>query len=98
MLEKLQQHPGAPNAAALRKHSHILFILPQASRLAASLPGREVAQALLARRQMKPGELGKTALAGNFRNGALAAWVMADAGKSPFESQATIRNALQMLL
>ena len=62
------------------------------------MPGREVLEALLARRHMKAGELGKTAVAGNFTNGALAAWVMADARKSLFESQATIRSALQTLL
>jgi len=98
MLAKLQQHAGAPINAVLRRHSHILFVLPQASQLASTLPGRKVVEALLVRRQMKAGELGKTALAGNFTNGALAAWVMADAAKTPFESQSTIRNALQTLL
>ena len=98
MLAKLQQHADAPINAVLRRHSHILFVLPQASQLASTLPGRKVVQALLVRRQMKAGELGKTALAGNFTNGALAAWVMADAAKSLFESQSTIRNALQTLL
>ena len=98
MLARLQQHAGAPIAAALRKHSHILFVLPQSNQLEATLPGRKVLEALLARRHMKAGELGKTALAGNFKNGALAAWVMADAKKSLFESQSTIRSALQTLL
>ena len=98
MLAKLQQHAGAPINAVLRRHSHILFVLPQASQLASTLPGRKVVAALLARRQMKAGELGKIALAGNFANGALAAWVMADAAKTLFESQSTIRNALQTLL
>lgn len=97
MLARLQQYADASINAVLQKHSHILFVLPQASELAAAWPGREVLEALLARRRMKPRELGKTALAGNFGNGAMGAWVMADASKSTFESQSTIRSALHIV-
>ena len=33
MLARLQQHAGAPAAAARRRHSHILFLLPKAKQL-----------------------------------------------------------------
>ena len=98
MLARLQQHSGTPAAAVLRKHSHVLFVLPQARQLPGSMPCRDVLEALLARRRMKAGELGKTPLAGSLRNGALAAWVMLDSGKSRFESHATMKAALQTLL
>ena len=98
MLARLLQHASAPAGAALRSHSHILFILPQSKAVAGTWPGQEVLKALLVRRRMKPGELGKTPLAGTLRNGALAVWVMADSGKSQFELQSTVRSALQMLL
>ncbi len=98
MLARLLQHAGAPTAAALRKHSHILFVLPQAKQLSGAWPGREVLEALLARRRMKADELGKTPLAGNLGHGALASWVMLDPGKSQFESLSAVRGALQSLL
>ena len=70
MLAKLQQHAGAPTGAALRSHSHILFLLPKAKQLSADWPEREALAALLKRRRMKVGELGKTPLAGTLGNGA----------------------------
>ena len=98
MLATLQQHTGTPAAAALRKHSHLLCVLPQGTELSGAFSGREVLEALLRRRRMKAGELGKTPLAGNLGDGTLVAWVMLDPGKSPFESQSTARSALQLLL
>lgn len=97
MLARLQQHAGAPAAAAQRRHSHILFLLPKANRLSDDWPEREALAALLKRRRMKVGELGKTPLAGSLDNGVLAAWCMLDRVKSPFESQTTAKNALQLL-
>jgi leucyl aminopeptidase len=98
MLARLQQHAGAPTGAALRRHSHILFLLPQAKQLSGDWPEREALAALLKRRRMKVGELGKTPLAGSIGNAALAAWGMLDPVKSQFESQTTARIALQLLL
>lgn len=98
MLASLQQHPGAPSAAALRKHTHVLFVLPNAKQLSRSWPGADVLEALLARRRMKALELAKTALTGNLGHGALASWVMLDPAKSEFELQSVVRNALQPLL
>jgi len=45
MLARLLQHAGAPTAAALHKHTHVLFILPQTKQLAGAWPGREVLEA-----------------------------------------------------
>jgi len=98
MLARLDQHAGAPTAAALRRHSHVLFVLARSKELPHGTPGRDVLAALLARRRMKADELAKTPLGGNLRNGALASWVMLDAAKSGFEAQTAIRNALQPLL
>ena len=98
MLARLSQHAGAPTAATLRKYSHIFFVLPQSKQLTGAWPEREVLEALLARRRMKPAELGKTPLTGNLKNGALAVWAIADSGKSQFESHSTARSALQTLL
>ena len=98
MLARLQQHADAPTAAALRNHSHILFVLPATGQLAGAWPASDVLAALLKRRRMKAGELGKKPLAGNLGNGALAAWVMLDRGKSQFESHSAARDALQLLL
>ena len=98
MLARLQQHADAPTGAALRRYSHILFLLPKAKQVSGDWPEREALAALLKRRRMKIGELGKTPLAGSLGNGALAAWGMLDPGKSRFESQTAARNALQLLL
>jgi len=98
MLARLIPHAAGPTATALRKHTHILFLLPHAKRLAHSWPGGDVLEALLARRRIKAGELGKTPLSGNLRHDALASWVMLEAAKSGFELQSAVRNALQPLL
>lgn len=98
MLATLTQQSVAPNAAALRKHTHCLVILPQAKELSREWPFAAVLTSLIARRRMKPGELVKTAVTGNLKNGALASWVMLDSMKSTFEAQALVRGALQPLL
>ena len=98
MHAKLNQHAGTPGAAALRKHSHVLCILPQAKALSRAWPGGDVLALLLARRRMRAGELAKSAVSGNLRDGTLASWMMLDATKSTFEAQAAVRSALQPLL
>ena len=98
MLAKLTQHAAAPNAAASRKHTHFLFILPPARQLSREWPAGDVLASLMARRRMKAGELAKSAVSGNLRDGALASWVMLDASKSTFAAHATLRGALQPLL
>ena len=89
---------GSPRAAALRKHTHVLCILPPAKALSRAWPGGDVLALLLSRRRMRAGELAKSAVSGNLRDGTLASWMMLDATKSTFEAQAAVRSALQPLL
>lgn len=98
MLAKLTQHAAAPTAAASRKHTHFLFILPLAKQLSREWPSGVVLASLMARRRIKAGALVKSAVTGNLKDGALASWVMLDLKKSTFEQQAAVRGALQSLL
>ena len=58
MLAKLNQHVAVPTAAALRKHAHILIVLPRAKQLARAWPASDILEALLVRRRIKTRELG----------------------------------------
>ncbi|MBI4189910.1 MAG: leucyl aminopeptidase family protein, partial [Betaproteobacteria bacterium] len=98
MLATLQQHAADLTVAVLRRHTHVLFVLPEKKQLARAWVAGDVLKAVLARRRMKVNELGKTPLTGSLRNGVLAAWVMLAPGKSEFELQSAVRNALQPLL
>lgn len=98
MLARLLQHAGAVTRSALQKHGHCVVILPPGKELSRAWPAADVLAALLARRRMKAGELAKSPVTGNLRNGALASWIMFDARKSRFEQHAAIRGALQPLL
>ena len=98
MLAKVIHHAGAASRAALRNHSHCLIVLPVAKELAREWPGSEVLAPLLSRRRMKAGELAKSPVTGNSKDGALASWLMLDGGKTPFAQQAAMRQALQPLL
>ncbi|HWP89111.1 MAG TPA: hypothetical protein VNM70_14605, partial [Burkholderiales bacterium] len=98
MLAKLTQHSAAASDLALRKHTHCLIVLPVSRDLARAWPGGDVLAALLKRRRMKAGELAKSAVTGNLKDGALASWVMFDPKKPAFEQQAALRGALQPLL
>ena len=98
MLARLVTHDGAVSAAALRRHSHILFVQPPAAQVPATWPESATLRALLKRRRMKPAELAKTPLSGMLPHGALAAWVACAGGQSAFESHAAMRSALQPLL
>src|SRR5215218_3895764 len=98
MLAKLTQYPAAESNAALQKHTHCLIVVPLAKELSGAWPGSDVLNTLLARRRMKAGELAKSAITGNLKNGALASWIMLDAKKPVFEQHAAVRGALQPLL
>ena len=98
MLPQVIQHGAGAPSAALRKHSHYLVILPAGKELPRAAPGGDVLASLLARRRMKAGELAKSSVSGNLKNGALASWVMFDVAKSPYEQSVTVRGALQPLL
>jgi leucyl aminopeptidase len=98
MLAKLNQQAAVAGAAALRKHTHFLFILPPGRELSRAWPASDVLAALLARRKMKAGELAKSPVSGNLKDGALASWLMLEPKKPVFEAQAAVRGALQSLL
>ncbi|MDB5810693.1 MAG: Leucyl aminopeptidase [Betaproteobacteria bacterium] len=97
MLAKLTHHAAA-SSAALRKHSHLLFILPVSKALSSEWPAGDVLASLMARRRLKAGELAKSPVTGNLKDGALACWIMLDTAKPAFEQQAAIRGAMQPLL
>ncbi|MGH8751556.1 MAG: M17 family metallopeptidase [Burkholderiales bacterium] len=97
MLAKLEPHSAALSSAALRKTSHVLWVLPKARQLS-GVPQQERLRALLKRRAMKPQELAKTPLTATLPLGALASWVMLDFSKTVFEQQTLLRKALAPLL
>src|SRR4051812_44168462 len=98
MLARLNLHTAAVSNAALRKHHHLLFILPPAKVLSRDWPAGDVLAALAARRRIKPGDLAKSPVTGNLKDGALATWLMHDMAKTAFEQQTAMRSALQPLL
>ncbi len=98
MPARLIQHASAPGAAALRKHTHVLVVLPPEKTLSRAWPGGDVLAQIIARRRMQAGELAKTAVTGNLKDGTLASWMMLDATKSTFEAQTAVKSALQPLL
>src|SRR4051812_10691066 len=98
MLAKLTEHPAAASNAALQNHTHCLIVLPPAKELSRAWPGSDVLNTLLVRRRIKAGELAKSAVTGNLKNGALASWIMLDAKKPAFEQHAAVRGALHPLL
>ncbi len=97
MLASLQQHAAFPNAAALRRHTHLLCVLPRQKTVDPRWPGAQSLSRLLARRRMKPDELTGKPLSGNLEHGALVSWVMLDLSKPEFELQSVVRAALQPL-
>jgi leucyl aminopeptidase len=100
MLAKLEQHPALPAASDVRRTTHLLLVLPHTKEPAAftGLPFASVLDAALKRRRKKIDELAKSPLAADLPDGALAAWMMLDAGQSPFEQQTAVRKGLQLLL
>jgi leucyl aminopeptidase len=98
MPAKLTQHAAASNLAVLRKHTHILFVLPPAKEVSRAWPDADVLAAVLGRRRMKAAELAKSPVSGSLKDGALASWVALDAKKSVFEQHAAVRGAMQSLL
>jgi leucyl aminopeptidase len=95
---KIVQNSSPVSDNALAKASHVLFVMPKAKNLAATLPGIGTLQARLARCHMKPEELGKAPLSGELAPGTLAVWVMLDARQTTFERYTLIRKALLPLL
>ncbi len=98
MLAKLHLSASIPTPAQLRKHQHILFVLPDAQVQTSYPAGASVVAALLKRRRMKAAELAKTFASGELEGGALASWVVIDADSAAFDGQSTLRLAMQPLL
>jgi leucyl aminopeptidase len=100
MLAKLEQSAAPAGAADLKDTRHFLFVLPKTAKPDAlrSLPHGEALAAALARRKKKPEDLAKSPVATDLPHGALAAWVMLDAAKPPFEQQTLLRKALSLVL
>ncbi len=97
MLPQIR-HQGAASAAALRKQSHTLFLLPAGNRLPDALPERELWRAVLKRRESEVGELAKTPLALDLPQGGRAACVMVDAKAARFDRLTALRKAVMALL
>ena len=90
-----------------RKATHTLVVLaaviPPAAQSPAKpevpdFPGREVLQSLLARRKMKPEEIGDAPLSASLAEGGLCAWVRVDTAKPVFDQQTSLRKAARLLL
>ena len=100
MLAKFSQRTSLLTAADVKRFPHILCVLPFSKTLPrdVEIPGLATLTTLLKRRAMKFDELATTPLSGEIEQGALAAWVAIDTGKSLFEQQTAIRKALALLL
>ncbi len=100
MLAKLEQTGAPMTVANLARVRHALMVLPKTTRLD-TVPGLPFADTLsraLARRKKKPEDLAKSPIATDLPQGGLAAWVMLDAGNTPFEQLTVARKAAQLLL
>ncbi|MEK7843971.1 MAG: leucyl aminopeptidase family protein, partial [Pseudomonadota bacterium] len=86
------------------KATHILVILPKLDKSLDKFPdkpdflGRDVLEALLARRKMMSDEISEAPVSANLKSGALCAWIMPDLDKSRYEQQTCVRKAVQLLL
>lgn len=100
MLAKLTQTAAPIGAVALDKATHALLVLPFARKLDGldGVPALDRLQAALKRRHMKAEELVKTPVTLSLPGGGLCAFVMLDAGKTPFERHSVLRKALAPLL
>ena len=97
-LAKLQIVSRHLDRAALERYGHLLLLMPAAEKLPADLPARVELQAVLARRDMKAGELAKTPLAVDLGRGQRCVFAMVDAQKSRFDCLTHLRKAVQGLL
>jgi len=95
MLAQLTLSQTLPKDMAAQ---HLLVLLPKAKAIPKDLPHGNLLKALLARRDMKVGELAKSPVAANAENGVLVAWGMLDFEKDTFAQQVQVRKALQLLL
>ncbi|MGH8742945.1 MAG: hypothetical protein ACREUY_01555, partial [Burkholderiales bacterium] len=77
MLARLEPHSINLSATALRKTTHVLFVLPKMKTLS-DVPAADTLRAQFSRRGLKPEELAQTPLCTTLPHGGLASWVMLD--------------------
>lgn len=80
------------------KSSHRLFLLPFGKTLPAGLPGRDLWQKLLKRKDSKVEDLAKSPPATDLPDGTRVALAMVDPAKPRFERLTTLRKATMLLL
>jgi leucyl aminopeptidase len=95
-LAELHCHP-ALSSARLPELGHALMLLPVSDDLPRGMPARAQWLAVLRRRDMKPGELAKTALALDLPDGRRIACAMVDAAAPRFERLTLLRKAVMLL-
>jgi leucyl aminopeptidase len=100
MLAKLHQRRSALTKADAQRARHLLVILPKSGKSAElrTVPFFDALEAALARRGKKLAELAKSPVTTDLAHGALASWVIDDPGRTLFERQTLIRQALKPLL
>lgn len=100
MLAKLIENKKQISVAQMDKAGHVVVVLPAADALPqdAGVPHLERLAAALARRDMKPAELGKTPVAVETGQGGLLVWVMLDTAKPAFGQHTQLRRAVHILL
>ncbi len=77
---------------------HLFILFPKNKTLPKDLPHAELLQAVMARRNIKLGEMDKAALTANTDEGCLIVWAMLDFSKDQFSQQTQVRKALHILL
>ncbi len=100
MLAKLIENKKQIGISQIDKIAHVLMILPKASALPkdGSLPGLTQLAAALRRRDKKPVDLAKTAVAVDAEHGSRMVWVMLDTAQPVFSQHTVLREALHGLL
>ena len=92
----LKQNLAPADEKSLAAHAHLLFILP--AELPVDLPFSSALDAKLNRIGKKYTDLSKSPVMADLPNGAVAAWVVLDAGFSAFKRQTQLRKAIKPLL
>lgn len=100
MLARFEQNPALLAGADAKRAAHLLLVLPKAKSLTdlPRAPFLEALDAALKRRRKELDVLTKEPLAADLPHGALAAWVMLDPARPPFEQQTALRKGVQLLL
>ncbi|MHB1677064.1 MAG: M17 family metallopeptidase [Sulfuriferula sp.] len=100
MLAKLVETKKQITESLLEKNRHVLVVVPSAEALPleTDLPNLARVTAGLARRQQLPGEMSKTAVAVETKQGGLMVWIMLDRLASIYAQHAHLRAALALIL